>query len=801
MIAVFALVLCTAQPPSQQHSVHAPNSTLFVECPDVGAALDAYEHSPVSRMLRDEAVQDALAKLSKALDVDVAALLESTLKEYGASASAPGHPVDTLVALLRKARSFSVSYGMGESQPGETQRTIQALTIAIDELDQIAERIEKQLGAGAAPTSLAELALPEALAADPWGRPYVYSATKNGFELCSLGRDGERGGEGEDADIAYDANIVRLISAELARRTGGCAAIEFVSSESASEVLAQLTRSFELSDAPAPAPWTVKTITTSLGPISSGWVAQSGSSLLIGTGGTTVQQVHARIAGDSPSLATASVWGEFDHLAGPSRGATIVRGFSDTRSQTAALSGPGASPLSALEEIGSMFGLDDARIAWRMQLVGERFSNDIVSFQTSKDSLLSLIGKEAVSRETLAYTPSDAIGFFALHIDSEEVRKQVAGALSDDDGRDSAAKLAEIEAKYDFKLDEDICANLRGGAAGYLLPLTAIGLPNMGLVASLRDPAKFERGLRGVFNALADKDGPGLNVRTSKYRDAPMWTISFDTGGGNAQLAAFSPTPTFSIVKDRLIVSLTSLRAKKDIKRALGEDDAPNTVATKEGIFPADAGFVGWMDWAAMIDGLYGTARSAAAMFGGQIDLPLDLPALMTALPESSRVFTRFYEPTTLTMRPVDGSYVMRWETSFGPETWLGMAGLGFGVQGMVAGDSSGEESVVEGDVNPEVLAASEAQRDFALDALRALSSRITIFHLDQGRYPSSLEELAQPTTNYPRGFLEGIDVSLDPWGAAYRYAPSADGGAYRLWSLGPDGADANGEGDDIPAP
>lgn len=38
---------------------------------------------------------------------------------------------------------------------------------------------------------------------DPWGRPYLYKrhSDETGVEVSSLGRDGRRGGEGEDADI------------------------------------------------------------------------------------------------------------------------------------------------------------------------------------------------------------------------------------------------------------------------------------------------------------------------------------------------------------------------------------------------------------------------------------------------------------------------------------------------------------------------------------------------------------------------------------------------------------------------
>jgi general secretion pathway protein G len=37
---------------------------------------------------------------------------------------------------------------------------------------------------------------------DPWGNPYVYQATPSGFALRSLGKDGQPGGEGLDADLS-----------------------------------------------------------------------------------------------------------------------------------------------------------------------------------------------------------------------------------------------------------------------------------------------------------------------------------------------------------------------------------------------------------------------------------------------------------------------------------------------------------------------------------------------------------------------------------------------------------------------
>ena len=39
---------------------------------------------------------------------------------------------------------------------------------------------------------------------DPWGSPYQYERTEEGFQLSSLGADGEEGGEGLNADIRHE---------------------------------------------------------------------------------------------------------------------------------------------------------------------------------------------------------------------------------------------------------------------------------------------------------------------------------------------------------------------------------------------------------------------------------------------------------------------------------------------------------------------------------------------------------------------------------------------------------------------
>jgi len=44
----------------------------------------------------------------------------------------------------------------------------------------------------------------KSLPTDPWGSPYLYERTPDGYRLMSLGADGAEGGEGINADIRYE---------------------------------------------------------------------------------------------------------------------------------------------------------------------------------------------------------------------------------------------------------------------------------------------------------------------------------------------------------------------------------------------------------------------------------------------------------------------------------------------------------------------------------------------------------------------------------------------------------------------
>ncbi len=750
-------------------------------------------------MLGDPAVGEAWEKLTRALGFDAQQALRSALSSLTDELAPSDLAPEEWLALARTARSISLSVITSESAPGEARAAFDALNKCLASLDALAAQIEKHTREHSAlPADLKSLALPAEQTRDPWDRPFEYRALDDGsFRVSTLGRDGVVGGVGIDADLFHDSDLAPLLEAEFRRRIGMSATVRFATADQARSTTERLLERAPPSDEHATLAsgwrrWSWKLD----GEQQPAWLAHKDEVLFVGAGSSVLEELIARGADKAPGLSPQGAWTELDAASGATRGATIVRGAFDGRALIGLEQLSESSPRSTLTTLASQ--LANVHGAWRTQLEGARFVTDVTWNATAGDSLLDLMGSQPAPREAFADVPDDAVGFFAVHLDAQAARTRLASLLSGVDVQAGGEALAQFEREFDFNFDEQILANLRGGMCAYLLPYTGIGLPQVGLIASLKDATAFESGLRGLLKALGAAQGKRLSVRESKYRDAPQWTVNFSADGANPQLAAFMPAPTFSIVGDRLVVSLSSLRSKKEVKRLQGEPSSPHPVASDATRFPADAGFAGWMDWATTIDGVWSVARSALAMFGGQLSLPVDLPSVMTALPESARTFTRFFEPTTLTCRARNGGFAWRWESSFGPETVLVELALIAG--GVSVGDNS-TEVIAPRSEPPESDRAEEEQRSKALTTLRSISARIVVFRLDQSRLPSSLAELSQPTTNYPRGFLDGLEVERDPWGQPFRFELAADGGSYRLWSTGPDGVDAGGQGDDLLAP
>ena len=106
--------------------------------------------------------------------------------------------------------------------------------------------------------------------------------------------------------------------------------------------------------------------------------------------------------------------------------------------------------------------------------------------------------------------------------------------------------------------------------------------------------------------------------------------------------------------------------------------------------------------------------------------------------------------------------------------------------------------AALAGMVLPRVLPrADEAKKDIASAEIQAIGTALSMYRLDNGRYPTTEEGLnalmARPpsASNWKGPYLE--KDAIDPWGHAYQYKYPGihNTGGFDLYSLGRDGVES----------
>ena len=120
-----------------------------------------------------------------------------------------------IIAILAAIVAPAVFRNVGDAKASAARSQIEILALALDayRLDNdVYPTVEQGLAAlrtlptaGEIPRKWRGPYLRRTVPLDPWGRPYVYlvpgRANPRSYDLYTLGRDGEIGGEGEDGDI------------------------------------------------------------------------------------------------------------------------------------------------------------------------------------------------------------------------------------------------------------------------------------------------------------------------------------------------------------------------------------------------------------------------------------------------------------------------------------------------------------------------------------------------------------------------------------------------------------------------
>lgn len=450
----------------------------------------------------------------------------------------------------------------------------------------------------------------------------------------------------------------------------------------------------------------------------------------------------------------------------------------------------------------------EVRSRSRTRLVGSRFVTEEFDADFTAEGSPRMFSREPMTRDSFRMVPPDAVGVWASHIDKEGLSSILMSTLGDLLGEDPEALLAQLEDDHGFRPDRDLLGALGDEVVFYTLPFTGIGLPKVYIAIQLDDADAFGRGLERFGEYVAEQSEGAIQFSARPYRKRPfmafspgMDLIELTADSGASGLADILPaflsvSMAVGILEDRALISISGSYTKREMKRlmkASPEDQHPLRTAAED--LPGGIQSYGTTDWGAILAGVYDSVRGFLPLVEqGGVELPFDISSM-----PSSDHFREHFVASTSWSREIEGGIYAYSESCFGPEIpfLIGAAG---GVAGVIAveGESlQGNVVIVSGEIPPPG-AEVRAPSDVTTERLRELKVAIVVYSADAGRYPETLEHLLRPTSNFPGGFLDGKPLPQDGWGRAFRYSATEDGGRYQLWSVGPDGVDQAGQGDDL---
>lgn len=423
---------------------------------------------------------------------------------------------------------------------------------------------------------------------------------------------------------------------------------------------------------------------------------------------------------------------------------------------------------------------------------------------------LEMVGGGSMDAASLDLAHPDALVTSVASFDAARLMDTVTQGI---DADAVEAAMGEMEETYGFRLDRDLIAPL-GGSVSYSLPKlrSLLAAPNLMAAARLEDRDAFLKGMDGLLAMLNDSGG-AMGQRTD-YRGAAIytWTLG-EPGGGGMQpggMGSFMPDlttfvrPTVTVMDDRVLLSTLPTHAKREVRRVAKLLKAGEEAALHEGFAQLEvaegASMVTFADWPMFFGNLYTQLRALAPMLGGLAgggqDLPL--PFKLDSLPDME-LLTRHFRPSTRYSVVSGGGRLDVTESSIGPEVgMLSVLMLGAVPLLAVREVSYEEDEWIESELTgaPLVAPASE-QSELAVAteaSMMSISVAVKMYQLDHGGSPpADLAELQKAEGGKPAYLLE---LARDGWGREFKY--SVDGDTYKLWSMGANGIDESGQGDDL---
>lgn len=532
------------------------------------------------------------------------------------------------------------------------------------------------------------------------------------------------------------------------------------------------------------------------------WIARSERRLVVGGGRTTPELLAQRLSKPEASLASKFAT---EPLFGTRSGVVVADVWSDIESNPFQSFVGDMLPKNALagDVLASFVPFVGQRGRTQLELVGDRFVTQS-AFQRvgSAAKVDAFVGKSAVSASATALVPKEAIGAWIVALEPQAIERALYDAFApggDLASQADAPKLAPF---------------LGTSAAFYMFPFAGVPMggaapkPKAAMAIELRDRAGFEAAFT-TWLERAKAAQPGLKVESKPYHKFPFFTFTFadaaaassDEGSGDAATRGGGTSggdATLAVLDDRVLVTLTKDLARNEIKRFEAKSTERHALAS-DGRVPKDAFEASTMDWGGMLGKVYELARGFVPMMAQGAEKPIDV----SKLPTAEALFAPFKPSLSWSKRVGDRIYT-RTESSFGPETPLALAMIGFAAtRATSTTTATTRDGATKTDVAAPaapVTAVDEPQKS-TVRALRSVKTGIAVFRSQKNAVPAKLDELLQPTDSFPKGFLEGGVIPVDGWEHALVYKADVAAAKYELYSLGPNGIDDAGAGDDVRAP
>lgn len=548
------------------------------------------------------------------------------------------------------------------------------------------------------------------------------------------------------------------------------------------------------------------------------WMAQDNATLWMGFAHAKPEQLEARAKREQPSLPASDLLFADDSTWGPSSGLPVYRLWVDL-DPTAWMSNPAIAQAqaslgtAAAWILPTLFPYLGAKGVWRVDWREPRLVTDTKHTRYPSMSTTAM-GAGPLDSKVARFVPAEAVGAWLTSIEPQrfeaELRSMVALAMAGE-GADAATLTPEQLSSL-----PSLHAGLGKQAAFFLLPINNIQAiePRLFIALELVDRAAFESALDQWATKFAEL-APQAKISNKPYRKHKL--VSFageqeeeaaaaEAGPFGSLMSGPSFSPTIGVLPDRVLITLKKGFAQTEMRRVLdGKDTAAHSIAS--GVqAPAGVYEIATMDWAAYTGKLLDIAKGLLPMAAGMMGS--DAAAIdVNGLPGMATM-QRYFQPTkSWSKRLEDGRILSHSESSFGPETPLTLAAVAlwfvptaagaspFGAAPIsLAADEAPSTPTAPPEQQPEV-SAPDLETQSALIAVRA---GIAVYRSDAGSIPAKLEFLSMPTANFPDAFLNGKPLPKDGWNRALVYKPEADGKKYALYSMGPNGVDDNGTGDDI---